>query len=271
MAEHAAAPHGAAPATPAWLVVLEQELRELWSGGRGIALSFAFSVLLSLIAYLLATNTALNFLEHRESVDLLVEVAIAVGAMLSLLAAADAVSGERERATLETLLLSPAPRRQLVAGKLLAALSLWLAAFLITVPYAWFLARGVGVAGEALAAGLAVGTLLAVFLACFGLVVSLFAASNRFSLSLTLFVLLALFAPTQLPSSAQEGWAGQLLLRANPMTAGEHYVNTIIVGAHAWSRQADWLASPIAAALALAVAVVVLGERALVLRPGGAR
>ena len=31
--------------------------------------------------------------------------------------------------------------------------------------------------------------------------------------------LLALFAPTQLPSGAQKGWAGELLLRVNPVTA----------------------------------------------------
>ncbi|HYX84982.1 MAG TPA: ABC transporter permease subunit, partial [Gaiellales bacterium] len=125
--------------TPGWAVVLEQEMRDLWLGGRGLPLSLAFSLLLSVIAYLVATNTALNFLEERESVDLLEEVAIAVGGLLALLAAADAVSGERERATLETLLLAPVPRRQLIAGKLLAALSLWLAALAIMVPYVWFL------------------------------------------------------------------------------------------------------------------------------------
>ena len=69
-----------------------------------------------------ATNQALNFLEQREAVNLTLQVAVAVGALLALLAAADAISGERERGTLESLLLTPVPRRQLVAGKLLAAL-----------------------------------------------------------------------------------------------------------------------------------------------------
>ena len=89
----------------------------------------AFSLLLSVIAYLVATNTDLNFLEQRESVSLTLQVATAVGALLALLVAGDAISGERERGTLETLLLTPAPRRQIATGKLLAALSLWLAAF----------------------------------------------------------------------------------------------------------------------------------------------
>jgi ABC-2 type transport system permease protein len=81
--------------------------------------------------------------------------------LLALLTAADTVSGERERGTLETLLLAPVPRSHLAGGKLVASLSLWLAAFAITIPYVWFLGRGVGVVGDALATGALVGTLLA--------------------------------------------------------------------------------------------------------------
>src|SRR6185436_7713700 len=232
----------------AWTIVGEWELRDLWLGGRGLLLSLAFSVLLSLLTYLTATNTALNFLEHRESVSLTLQVAIAVGALLALLAAADTVSGERERGTLETLLLAPVPRLQLMLGKLGVAFSLWLAAFAITIPYVWFLGRGIGIVTEALAVGLLVGTLLAVFLVSLGALISLFAATNRVSLSVSLLLLLAFFAPTQFPTSAQQGWLGDFLLRANPLTAGEHYVGKIVVDGHAWSQDASWLISPVAAA-----------------------
>jgi ABC-2 type transport system permease protein len=252
-----------------WTIVVAQEVRDLWLGGRGLLLCFGFSTLLSLIAYLVATNTALNFLEQRESVNLTLQVAIAVGGLLTLLAAADTVSGERERGTLETLLLTPVSRQEVVTGKLLAALSLWLAAFVITVPYVWFLGRGVGIVGEALATGLVVGTLLAVFFASLGIVISLFSASNRVSLSVSLFLLLALFAPTQLPSSAQQGWAGELLLRVNPITAGEHYVGKIVVNSHSWREDVSWLLSPLVAAVVFAVAVPLLGARFL--RLGGGR
>ncbi|MDQ3858997.1 MAG: ABC transporter permease, partial [Actinomycetota bacterium] len=197
-------------AGPDWAVVGEQELRSLWLGGKGPLLSFGFSLLLSGIAYVTATTTDLNFIERRESVSLTIQVAVGVGSLLALLAAADAISGERERGTLESLLLTPVSRLQLTGGKLLAALSLWLAAFAITIPYVWFLGRDVGVTGDTLAAGLLVGTLLAIFLASLGLIISVFAGSNRVSLSLALFLLLALFVPTQLPAAAEKGWAGEL-------------------------------------------------------------
>jgi len=254
--------------TRGWLIVVQQELRDLWLGGRGLILVLAFSLLLSVIAYLTATNRALNFLEQRESVNLTLQVAVAVGSLLALLVAADAISGERERSTLESLLLTPVRRVDVIGGKLLAALSLWLAAFVVAIPYVWFLGRGIGLVGDALVVGLAVGTLLAVFLASFGIVVSVFARSNRVSLSLSLFLLLAVFAPTQLPSSAQKGWAGELLLRVNPVTAGEHYVGKLVVDGHAWREDFSWLVSPLIAAALFATLAVIAGSRFLILGRG---
>jgi ABC-2 type transport system permease protein len=243
------------------VIVLGQELRDLWLGGRGLLLAVAFSLLLSVISYLTATNRALNFLEQRETVNLTLQVAIAVGALLALVVAADAVSGERERGPLESLLLTPVPRLEIALAKVAAACSLWLAAYLITLPYIWFLGRGIGIAGDAAATGLAVGLLLAVFLASLGVLISMFAGTNRTSLSVGLLLLLALFAPTQLPSSAQQGWAGELLLRVNPLTAGEHYVGRVVVNAHSWTEDVTWLVSPLVSAGALAALVVALAPR----------
>jgi ABC-2 type transport system permease protein len=152
---------------------------------------------------------------------------------------------------------------------LLAALSLWVAAFVITVPQVWFLGRGVGLVGDALASGFVVGTLLAIFLASLGVLISVFAASNRVSLSLSLVLLLALFVPTQLPSNAQHGWAADLLLRLNPLTAGEHYVGKIVTNGHAWNQDIAWLISPLVAAVVLATAALLVGARLMDLRGGG--
>jgi ABC-type transport system involved in cytochrome c biogenesis permease component len=156
---------------PRWAVVGGQELRDLWLGGRALLLLLAFSVLLSVITYLGATSEGINFLEKRETVNLTLQVAVMFGALVALLVAADAISGERERGTLESLLLTPVPRRHLLSGKLLGALSLWFAALAVAVPYVWFLGRDVGAVDDALLAGLLVGTLVAISLAAFGIIV----------------------------------------------------------------------------------------------------
>src|SRR3954466_1145717 len=120
----------------AWIVG-RQEIKDLWLGGRGMPLMLAYSIMLSVTTYLVASNRALNFLEQREAVSLTVQVAVSVSALLVVISAADAVTGERERGTLETLLTTPAPRWSLVAGKLVSALSLWLASYVVSLPYVW--------------------------------------------------------------------------------------------------------------------------------------
>jgi ABC-2 type transport system permease protein len=249
-------------------IVARQELRDLWVGGRGLPLAFAFSLLLSVITYLGATNEAVNFLEQREAVNLALQVAVAVGALLALLTAADAISGERERGTLESLLVTPLPRRNLVAGKLAAALSLWLAAWIISIPYIWFLGRGVGAVDDAVLAGIAVGTLVAISLCAFAINVSALAGSNRLSLSVSMFALFALFAPTLLPGGAKQGWAGELLQRVNPITAAEHYMRNIVINQYDWAKELDWLVSPLVAGLGFTLIAVLVVPRYIALRGG---
>jgi ABC-2 type transport system permease protein len=243
-------------------------LRDLWIGGRGLPLALAFSILLSLVTYLAASNQSLNFLEVHEAVNLVLQVGVAVGAILTLLTAADAISGERERGTLEILLLTPAPRRNLILGKLLAALSVWVVLLAISVPYLWFLGRNVGAVGDALGAGATVGTVVALSLAALGIVISVLAPTNRLSLSVSLFVLLALFAPTQFPTGAQSGWFGDLLLRVNPVSAALHWMGKVVVDGHSWNQDADWLISPVAAAVLLTAIALLAAPRWIRLRGG---
>jgi ABC-2 type transport system permease protein len=241
-----------------WAVVLDRELRDLWLAGRALVLMFAFTVLLGVTSYLVASNQALNFLEQREAVSLTLQVAVALGSLLVLLVSADSISGERERATLESLLVTPVSRRAIVVAKAVAALSMWFVAFALTMVYVWYLGRGVGVAASALGAGLLSGTLLALFLAGLGVLVSTLAESNRLSLSITLFALLALYVPTQMPMSAQQGWFGDLLLHVDPFTAGLQVLSNVVVNGQGLHEQGGWLAGPaVAAALACAVAVVL--------------
>jgi ABC-2 type transport system permease protein len=251
-----------------WLVVAEQESRDLWTSGRGLILLFLFSIMLSAVTYLTSTNQALNFLEQRESVNLVLQLAVAVGVLVTLVVSADGISGERERGTLESLLVTPVSRRWIIAGKLIAALTMWFATFLVTVPYVWVLARDVGILGEALALGFLVGTLVAVGLGSIGLLISGLCNSNKTSIAASLFLLLILFAPTQLPSGLPQGWFFEVLLRANPVASALAYISSMLVEGHDWTQDLSYLVTPLLTAIIAGGALVLAGPRLVRLAPG---
>lgn len=252
-----------------WLVVATLELRELWLSGKGLAILLAYTLLLSVSTYVIASNQELNFLEQREAVSLTLKLAVVVGSLLVVLVAADAVSGERERGTLEALLLTPAPRRSILLGKGIAAFTLWLAAFLVAIPYLWWLGRDVGSFGTAVTGGFVVGTLLALTMTALGLAVSTLVQSNGLSLAVSLFVLLALVAPSQMPAEASRGWAGETLQRLDPFAAGLTYLERLVINAHSLTQDLSLLVAPVLVAVLLTALAVVLGGRLTLLPRGG--
>ena len=166
-------------------------------------------------------------------------------------------------------MLTPAPRRSILLGKGIAALSVWVCAFALSAPYVWWIGRDVGTFGVALVGVLLVGTLLALALTGIGLLVTTSSLSNGLSLAISFLVLLALYAPNQLPAEAVRGWAGELLQRLDPFSAGLLYLERLIINAHPLSEDLSLLVVPACWAVLFPAAALVLGRRLAVVPRGG--
>ena len=125
-----------------WWLVCKKELREIWIGGRALNLIIAFTVLLSVYSFMTIKGSVDNFVPPKEMVYEALKLVIVVGVFMGLIIGADSLSGERERATLEALLLTPASRRQIVFGKFVAAMSPWPVSLVIGIPYMRVMAHG---------------------------------------------------------------------------------------------------------------------------------
>jgi ABC-2 type transport system permease protein len=181
---------------------------------------------------------------------------------------ADGISGERERETLESLLVTPVSRRAILAGKLIAGLTLWLAAYVVSIPYLWLLARDVGIFSRAMTLGLLVGTLVALGLGCLGLLISAVSNSNKISLAISLFLLVILFAPTQLPSGLPAGWFFDVIERLNPVSSALAYIAGQLVQGSPWSEDMSFLVSPLLTVVLAGGALVIAGPRLVRLTVG---
>jgi ABC-type transport system involved in multi-copper enzyme maturation permease subunit len=239
-------------AMPGWVVVTLGELSALWRGGKIPLLLIPFSILLSFLSYLLATNNELNLIPPKEMVLLVLQITLAVSILISLIIGANAISGMRENGSLESLLVTPVSRRQIILGKFLAALSPWPIILAISVPYAAILAPSAQFLWHSLLVISLGGTLVVIISAGFGLLVSIYSNSNRSSLSISLVVLLLSLSFTQLPGTSQTGNIGRLFRRVNPMEATWSFTEKALVNNRTIDEltsitgpEGNWLLSPL--------------------------
>ena len=232
-------------ALPGWWVVAKKELAELWLGGRAMILMIFFSVLLGIVSFMLATNTEMKLLPPLEMLFMTIQNTIAVGLFVGMLIAADTISGERERSTLEGLLLVPTSRRQIVIGKFVAAVSPWPVALLLAAVHLNILSPTPESFKLGVLLGGLVGSLLVIGFTGLGMLLSLWSESNRTSLFISLFTSILFLIPTQFPGTAQAGFMGQLVKRINPMESVNHFIEKLLVNNRTFNEMAPWLVSPI--------------------------
>jgi hypothetical protein len=191
--------------------------------------------------------------------------------LLSLIVGADSISGDRERGTLEPLLLSPVSRRGIVGAKYLAALSPWPVALLLTIPYVLVLGKADRILGPALLWTFGIGTLLAMAFAGFGVLVSMWSRSNRTSLFVCLLVYLLFLIPTQFPGEAQKGALGYALQQVDPMQATSEFLEKFIVNNRHPSERFTYLVSTVVAAAVIAAILFLFAAPRLQLEGGSPR
>ena len=255
----------------AWWLIVRKELADLWIGGRLLLLLTLFSLLMSVTSILRETESQLNLIPPAELVFLTLLSAISFGVLISLIVGADSISGERERATLEPLLLTPTGRRRIVAAKFLAAVSPWPVALLLAVPYVLVLGQGDDIIGRGLLWAFALGSLLAIAFAGFAMLVSMWSRSNRTSLFVCLLVYLLLLIPTQFPGEAQKGPLGYALQQVNPMQASSEFLEKFIVNHRAPSERYTYLVADIASAVLIVAMLFLYAAPRLQLEGGSPR
>ena len=154
----------------------------------------------------------------------MIHTSMTFGLFIGLVIASESISGERERATLEPLLLAPADHRQIVFGKYLAALSPWPIAYLYTIPYVITLAQGDLALWPALAWGALLGTLTAIAFTGIGMLVSLWSTSSRTSLFVGLLIYIVAQLPPQLPGEFLATTAGAVVQAIDPLEAARQFL-----------------------------------------------
>ena len=259
-------PSPGAPAT--WWLVFKRELRDLWIGGKALNFTIAYVVLLGGYAYWQAQDSAVSLIPPKEMVFELWKVAMMSAVFMGLIIGADTLSGERERTTLEALLLTPTSRMQIVVGKYLAAASTWPVSLIAAVPYTYVLAQGDEVFGQAMLWGALVGTALAPAFTALGMFISFWCQNNKTSMFVSLSVYLIFLLPTQLQGRAQGGFMGLIFQALNPMTGTRHFLAGVLVNNRTPAEYSEFMVSAVVFTVVMFVLLFWYAGPAVGLDPG---
>jgi ABC-type Na+ efflux pump permease subunit len=246
----------------AWWLMFARELSELWIGGKALYLILAYTIFLGFQAYSQVKAAQSDMIPPKEMVFATLQVVFYTSCLISLIIGADSISGERERGTLEALLLAPVSRRQIILGKFLAGLSPWPVALLIAVPFLKLLAQGDPIFGQSLYWGGIVGTLLAIGFTGLGMLVSFWSNSNKVSFFVSLGIYLIVLLPTTWPGRAVRGAVAKFFQRMNPLEGTNELLEKILVNNRPFSQYAVWFRTPeVFAAVVIAILLVYAGSR----------
>lgn len=229
---------------PAWWLMFLRELADLWIGGKALYLIVAYSIFLGFQSYAQVKTSETSFVPPKEMVFAALQAVIYLTGLIGMIIGADSLSGERERGTLEALLLTPASRRQILLGKFLAGLSPWPLALLIAIPFFLMLAQGDPVFGQALFLGGIVGSLLAIGFTGLGMLVSFWSNSNRASFFVSLGIYLVLLLPSSWPGRTVRGAVAKFFQRVNPLEGVNEILEKILINNRSFAEYELWMRTP---------------------------
>ncbi len=209
--------------------IMAKECREDIFAVRGMGLYLTAAMVLSAFGLLLVGNTELSLLDNAQAVYMMAGIILALAALIAVVRGSDAFAGERDRQTLEALLVTPVSGNELAAGKLAALMISWLFLYLLAVPYIW----AVGSSGQNLLPALlylfVTGTILIVIFGSLVLGLSARVRSFKGAMSSGLILFLFAAAPVALGPSLRQSSVGLILDWLNPFAIAMNMLDAVII------------------------------------------
>jgi ABC-2 type transport system permease protein len=154
---------------------------------------------------------------------------LGVNILISMVIGSTMVSGEKERGTLESLLLTPLTKRKIIKGKLLAILVFWFILSLVALPYLVVLSYGTDMLPMILFYLYVIGTLLVIAFSSVALILSTLLSSTKNAMILALLFFLITVMPMFLSTMIKKTGFGKIINDMSPIASSMKGLKEIFV------------------------------------------
>ena len=222
--------------------LVRKEFTEDVMASRGSIFFLIAGTVHSIFSVLLVSNTELSLLDNAQAVYMMCGIVVTLGSLIAVIRGSDGFAGERERDTLEPLMLTPATGDALAMAKLIGIMFSWLILFVLSVPYLW----AVGSTGQNLWSAIQylfiTGTLMVVIFAGVALALSSKTRSLKSALSMGLTLFLLAGSPVVIGTSLRQGTIGRVMDLLNPFAGALNSLDSVIIDSQGLVVQAVRLA-----------------------------
>jgi ABC-2 type transport system permease protein len=209
--------------------LIKKECAEEIFSSRGATLYLVGCGVLSVFSLLLVSNTELSLLDNAQAVYMMSAIIITLALLIAVIRGSDGFAGERERETLETLLVTPVSPAKIAVAKLMGLIFSWLVVFVFAIPYLW----AVGSTGQNLLSTLIylfiAGTLLVVIFGGFTLAISARMRTFKGALSIGLSAFLLSGSPILIGPSLRQSTVGRFVDLINPFANALNMLDSVVV------------------------------------------
>lgn len=219
------------------IALIKKETLEDFLAARGAFSLLVAGVVLSAFSLLLVSNTELSLLDNAQAVYLMAGIILALASLVAIIRGSDGFAGERDRETLETLMLTPMTGQGLAVAKLVGIFFSWLILLALSVPYLW----AVGSAGQNLWPAMTylsiTGTLLVLSFGSLALTLSAKIKTSRGVLSMGLTLFLFSASPVLLGPSLRQSAVGQMIDLFNPFADALNTLDSVVIDSQGMAFQ----------------------------------
>ncbi|NIK76797.1 ABC-2 type transport system permease protein [Paenibacillus castaneae] len=199
--------------------LVKKETKEHIFSRKGIGFLFIVSILLSIMSFGFISVKELSLLDQPSIVMTTFKLLLGINILISMVIGSTMVAGEKEKGTLESLLLTPLTKRKIIIGKLIAILVFWLTVTLISLPYFIVLSNGTSMLPTILFYLYVVGTVLVISFSSIALIFSTILASTKNAMIVGLMIFLITLVPMFLSTTMKKAGFAKLIQSYSPISA----------------------------------------------------
>ena len=229
-----------------------KESLEDFLAARGGFFFLIASIVLSAFSVLLVSDTEnSSLLDNAEAVYFMTAIILTLACLIAIIRGSDGFAGERERETLEILMLTRATGKELAVTKLVGIIFAWLILFVLSLPYLWSVGQVAGNFWPAVKYLSITGTSLVITFGGLALALSAKVKSFRAVLSMSLTIFLFSGSPVLLGPSLRQSAVGQVLDWINPFADALNTLDAVVIDTQGLAQQIPRLALMLGYSLAV--------------------